>query len=172
MRGRNAGDALDAARRELQALDPELPMMQPGTLADLAAAQLAQPRFYVLLLGLFAGLAVLLASVGMYGVVAYAVSQRTREIGIRMALGARAPQVVRLVLWQGLRPAAWGIVIGVIAAIWGGGLLRGLLYQVVPQDPLTLIAVPVVLMATVTIACAVPARRATRIPPAIALRSE
>jgi len=172
MRGRDPAAMLEAARRELRALDPELPMMQPGTMEELVDAQLAQPRFYLVLLALFAGLAVVLAAVGMYGVVAYAVSQRTREIGVRMALGARVSQVVRLVLAQGLRPAVFGIAVGVLGAWWGGSLMRGLLYEVAPQDPLTLLAVPVLLLAVVMIACAIPARRASRIPPAIALRNE
>ncbi len=172
MRGRDPAALLDAARRVLQDLDPELPMMTPGPMQALVDQQLAQPRFYLLLLVLFAALAVVLAAVGMYGVVAYAVSQRTREIGVRMALGARVPQVVSLVLWQGLRPAIFGILVGVIAAWWGTSLMRGLLYQVAPQDPVTLGIVPILLLAVVVIACAVPARRASRIPPAIALRSE
>lgn len=172
LRGRDPAALLDAARRELRALDPELPLMQPGTMDQLIEEQLAQPRFYLLLLSLFAALAVVLAAVGMYGVVAYAVSQRTREIGVRMALGARVSQVVKLVLWQGLRPALFGIALGVLAAWWGGSLMRGLLYEVAPQDPITLLAVPVLLLAVVILACAIPARRASRIPPAIALRSE
>lgn len=172
MRGPDPAAMLEAARRELQSLDPEIPMMQPGTMDELVEAQLAQPRFYLVLLALFAGLAVVLAAVGMYGVVAYAVSQRTREIGVRMALGARVSQVVRLVLVQGLRPALFGIVVGLLAAWWGGSLMRGLLYEVAPQDPLTLVAVPAVLLAVVVLACAIPARRASRIPPAIALRNE
>ena len=172
MRGRDPAVLLDAARRELQTLDPELPLIDAAPMSALVDEQLAQPRFYLLLLVLFAGLAVLLAAVGMYGVVAYAVSQRTREIGVRMALGARVSQVVKLVLWQGLRPAILGIALGVLAAWWGGSLMRGLLYEVAPQDPITLLAVPVLLLVIVIAACSIPARRASRIPPAIALRNE
>ncbi len=172
MRGDDSAALLEAARRELRSLDPELPLMRPGTLAELVDLQLAQPRFYLLLLAIFASLAVVLAGVGMYGVVAYAVSQRTREIGVRMALGARVPQVVQLVLWQGIRPAMWGIGLGVVAAFWAGGLMRGLLYEVAPQDPLTLVMVPPLLLGIVVVACAIPARRAARIPPATALRNE
>lgn len=163
---------LEAARAELRALDPELPMMQPGTLDELLDRELAQPRFYLLLLGLLASLAVVLAAIGMYGVVAYAVSQRTKEIGVRMALGARSPEVVELVLRQGLKPALVGVTLGVLAALGMGNLMRGLLYEVAPTDPLTLFAVPVLLLLIVVAACAVPARRATRVSPATALRSE
>ncbi len=172
MRGRDPAALLEAARRELHALDPELPMIRPGRMLELVDRQLAQPRFYLILMGLFSGLALVLAAVGIYSVVAYAVSQRTREIGLRMALGARVPQVVKLVLWQGLRPALLGIVVGLVAASWTGKLLQGLLYQVEPEDPLTLVVVPVLLVAVVALACSVPARRASRIPPAIALRSD
>lgn len=172
LRGRDPAALLEAARRELHALDLELPVIQPGTLTQLVDQQLAQPRFYLVLLGLLAALAVVLAAVGMYGVVAYVVSQRTKEIGVRMALGARAPQVVQLVLWQGVRPAILGIVLGVLGALWTGSLMRGLLYEVAPQDPLTLFVVSLLLLGVVVAACAIPARRATRVAPATALRSE
>jgi len=172
LRGANPGALLDAARTELQSLDPELPFIQPGTMQDLLDAQLARPRFYVLLLSILAGLAVTLAAVGMYGVVAYAVSRRTKEIGVRMALGAQSPQVVALVLSQGIRPAIVGVVLGVLGALAAGGVMRGLLYEVAPQDPVTLIAVPLVLLGVVVAACALPARRATKVSPVTALRSE
>jgi putative ABC transport system permease protein len=172
MRGADPVTLLEAARSVLRSLDPELPIIQPGTLAELVDRQLAQPRFYLLLLAIFAALAVVLAAVGMYGVVAYAVSQRTREIGVRMALGARVPQVVRLVLWQGIRPAVWGIGLGIVGALAAGGLMRGLLYGVAPKDPITLAVVPPLLLGIVVLACAIPARRAVRIPPATALRNE
>lgn len=164
--------ALEAAREVLRSLDPELPMMQPGTMAELADRQLAQPRFYLLLLAILATLAVVLAAVGMYGVVAYAVSQRTKEIGVRMALGACTSEVVRLVLRQGMRPAVIGVTLGVLGAVWLGNVMRGLLYGVAPRDPLTLIAVPLFLMVVVALACAIPARRATRVSPSTALRGE
>ncbi|MDX1395803.1 MAG: ABC transporter permease [Gemmatimonadota bacterium] len=172
MKGVDPGAMLDAARAELRALDPELPLMQPSTIEQLAAAQLAQPRFYLLLFGILSVLAVVLAAVGMYGVVAYAVSQRTKEIGVRMALGADGGQVIALVLRQGLVPAGLGLLIGLTGALMAGGVMRGLLYEVAPQDPVTLVAVPVLLLAVVVAACAIPARRATRVSPASALRSE
>jgi putative ABC transport system permease protein len=172
MRGGDPATMLEAARREVQALDSEMPLIQPGTMDEWMAEQLAQPRFYLTLLGIFAFLAVLLAAVGIYGVVAYVVSQRRREIGVRMALGARVQQVIRLVLWQGLRPALFGIVIGVTVAYWSTALLRGLLFEVGPQDPLTFALVPATLVLVVISACAVPAHRATRIAPASALRDD
>lgn len=168
----DAGAALEAARRQVQALDPQLPLMRPGRMDDFVAQQLAQPRFYLLLLALFAVLALVLAAVGIYGVVAYAVSQRTREIGVRVALGARVVQVVRLVVWQGLRPAALGLVLGTAGALAGGRIMSGLLFEVAPQDPMTFAAVLALLVFTVLLACVVPARRAGRIAPASALRSE
>ncbi len=172
LQSRNPAMALEAARRVLRALDPELPMMQPGALSELVDDQLAQPRFYLLLLAILATLALVLAAVGMYGVVAYAVSQRTKEIGVRMALGARAGEVVQLVIRQSLRPAIFGVVLGVLGALLMGNVMRGLLYRVAPTDPLTLLAVPVVLLFVVILACAIPARRATRVSPSTALRRE
>jgi putative ABC transport system permease protein len=153
-------------------IDPQIPLVRPGTMAELLADDTARHTFYLTLIGLFAVLAVTLAAVGMYGVVAFVVAQRTREIGVRMALGARAPEVVSLVMWQGLRPALYGAAAGVLGALAGGRILAGLLFQVRPQDPLTLAATVVVLVGVVALACMVPAHRATRIPPALALRAE
>jgi ABC-type antimicrobial peptide transport system permease subunit len=115
---------------------------------------------------------VTLAAVGVYGVVAYAVSQRRREIGLRMALGAGGPDVVRLVVWQGLRPVSLGTVVGLAGALAAGRFMTGLLYEIPPRDPSTMIAVVLLLLAIATIACAIPAWAATRIPPAAALRAD
>jgi ABC-type antimicrobial peptide transport system permease subunit len=134
--------------------------------------QLAPSRFYLSLIGVFAFLALLLAAVGMYGIVAYMVLQRRWEIGVRMALGARMRQVVQLVLWQGMRPALVGITVGLAGSLWATALIRGLLYEVAPQDPLTFAVVPIALVLVVIAACAAPARQATRIQPAAALRSD
>ena len=139
---------------------------------DLVDAQLARPRFYFVLLSLFAVLAVVLAAVGIYGVVADVVSRRTREIGARMALGATPGSVVRLVMRQGIAPAAIGIMLGLGGALAAGRLMAGLLYRVEPGDPLAMAAATVVLLLVVVAACLVPAARATRIPPASALRSD
>jgi putative ABC transport system permease protein len=163
---------LAAAREVVRSLDARLPLIQPGTFAALEDAALARPRFNLLLLSLFAILAVALAAIGIYGVVAYVVTQRTREIGVRMALGARTSAVIRLVVWQGLRPALVGVALGLAGAVASRRLIAGLLYEVRPVDPLTIGAVVVLLAVVVVVACLVPARRATRIPPATALRSE
>jgi putative ABC transport system permease protein len=173
VRGRIApARILEAARGIVQQLDAELPLVRPGVMDDFVAAQLARPRFYLLLLGLFAILAVVLAAVGLYGVVAYAVAQRTREIGLRVALGARARQVVNLVLWQGVRPAVLGLLLGLAGAAAAGRIVRGLLFEVEPGDPVTFALVPVVLLSVVVLACALPALRAVRIAPSSALRHE
>jgi ABC-type lipoprotein release transport system permease subunit len=151
-------------------MDARLPLIRPGTFATLESAALARPRFYLLLLSLFALLAVALAAVGVYGVVAYIVTQRTREIAVRVALGARTSEVLRLVMWQGLRPALAGTALGLLAALGAGRVLSGLLYQIEPADPATIATVIVLLVAIVAVACAVPALRAARIPAADALR--
>jgi putative ABC transport system permease protein len=169
---RDANDVLREARTTVASVDPQIPLMRPGTMDDLLASHRAQQTFYVLLLGLFAVLAITLAAVGVYGVVAFAVAQRTREIGVRMALGARAQQVVSLVVWQGLRPTIVGALIGIAGALAAGGAVSSLLYEVAPEDPVTLIGVAILLLAVVALACSVPAYRVTRIPPAAALRAE
>ena len=169
---RGTAEVLRAAREALGAVDAQVPMIRPGSMDELLADDRSRHTFYLLLLGMFALLAVTLAAVGMYGVVAFAVAQRTREIGVRMALGARAREVISLVVWQGLHPALVGAAIGLAGALAAGRILSGLLFQVAPRDPLTLLGVTVVLLGVVALACSIPARRATRIPPAIALRSE
>jgi putative ABC transport system permease protein len=163
---------LGASREVLKQLDARIPLIGPSSMQDVVEEQLARPRFYLVLIGLFAVLSVVLAAIGIYGVVAYVVAQRTREIGVRMALGARQGQVVGLMLWQGLRPAAVGMAIGLVAAIGGARLIRGLLYEVKPHDPMTFVAVSMGLLVVVVIACAIPARRASGVAPAEALRSE
>ena len=163
---------LAASRQVVQQLDSRLPLIFPGAMQDLVDEQLARPRFYLLLLGLFAALAVSLAAVGIYGVVAYVVTQRTREIGVRMALGARQSEVVRLMLWQGLRPAVAGMILGAAVAAGAARLIEGLLYEIRPYDPLTFVAVSMSLLLIVLVACAIPARRASSVAPAEALRSE
>ncbi|MGH9174773.1 MAG: FtsX-like permease family protein, partial [Vicinamibacterales bacterium] len=168
----DSAQVIAAARQVILKLDSRLPLISPSAMQDLVDEQLARPRFYLVLLGLFAVLAVLLAAVGIYGVVAYVVTQRTREIGVRMALGARQREVVGLMLWQGLRPAIAGIVIGLAVAIGAGRAIRGLLYEIQPYDPLTFAGVASVLLMIVLLACAIPAQRASAVPPAEALRGE
>lgn len=163
---------LAAARQAVKTFDSRLPLIAPGSMEALVDDHLARPRFYVLLLGLFSALAVVLAAVGIYGVVAYVVSQRAREIGVRMALGARQREVVGLMLWQGLRPAAAGVVLGILVALAGGRAVSGLLYAVRPTDPATFAGVTVVLMIVVLVASLIPAMRASRVPPAESLRGD
>jgi ABC-type antimicrobial peptide transport system permease subunit len=127
-------------------------------------------RFYVLLLVVFAGVAVLLAAIGLYGVVAYLVSRRTREIGIRMALGAKRGDVFRLVLAQGLRPVVIGVALGVGGAYAGSRVLQSLLYNVEPTDTRTFVSVTALLLVVIVLAILLPAGRASRILPMSALR--
>ncbi len=168
----DSGEVLTGVRQVVREFDSRLPVIQPGTMEAMVDEHLARPRFYVLLLGLFSALAIVLAAVGIYGVVAYVVSQRTREIGVRMALGARQQEVVRLMLMQGLRPAAAGVVLGIVVSLALGRVASGLLYTVRPTDPLTFIGVTLVLMTVVVIASYIPALRATSVPPSQALRGE
>ena len=168
----DTAQVLSGARDVVRRLDARVPLIAPSAMREVVDEQLARPRFYLVLLSLFAALAVVLAAVGIYGVVAYVVTQRTREIGVRMALGAKQRDVVALMLWQGLRPAALGIAAGLAIALGAGRVMHGLLYEVQPHDPLTMLTVSGVLLTVVLIACAIPARRASAVPPAEALRGE
>ena len=164
-----------AARREIQAVDPEQPIASTATLDQMLADSLALARVQTLLLGIFAGIALLLAAVGLYGVMAYAVSQRTQEIGIRMALGAGPERVLWMVARQSAQLTVLGLVLGVGGALALGraltSVLQPLLFRVQPNDTLTLVVVCAVLAAAAFIATVVPARRATRVDPIRALRS-
>jgi putative ABC transport system permease protein len=162
----------DAIRRDAHAIDKDLPVTDIAAIPELVDATLAQPRFQTLLLGLFSGLALTLAAVGIYGVISYSVIQRTHEIGIRMSLGAQPTQVLRLVMGQGAKLALAGIVIGAAAAIALTRLMRSLLFEVRPTDPLTFVAIAALLAAVALAACYIPARRAMRVDPMTALRYE
>lgn len=164
--------ALSRAREVIRELDPALAITSEERLEDVVRREGAATRFYLTLLILFSGLALVLAAVGLYGVVAYAVSRRTREIGIRMALGARQEDVTGLVVRQGVGPALAGIVLGLGLSWFGARTLQALLYGVEAQDPATLAVVTAVLLAVVAAATLLPARRAARIPPSAALRAE
>jgi len=161
-----------AARREIHTLDHDLPVFEIRTMDEIIGRSAQNREFSVMLLGLFAALALMLAAVGLYGVLSYLVSQRAGEIGIRMALGAQSSEVRRLVLVQGMKPALAGILAGLVGAGFGTQLLRSLLFGVSPGDPLTFVAVPLVLLTVAAIACLIPATRATRIDPTMALRRE
>src|ERR1017187_104227 len=161
-----------AARRQINALDRDLPVFAIRTMDEIIDRSAQNREFSVLLLGSFAALALLLAAVGLYGVLSYVVSQRTGEIGIRMALGAQSREVRRLILVQGMKPALAGIAAGLIGAAFSTKLLRGMLFGVGAGDPLTFVTVPLVLLSVAAIACLIPAMRATRIDPTLALRRE
>jgi putative ABC transport system permease protein len=169
---RPTADVLAAAREVVRAEDARLPLVFPGSLRALEESALARPRFYLWLLGLFAVLAAALAGIGLYGVVAYAVAQRTREIGVRMALGAGRPAVVTHMLWQGLLPAFGGIAAGLMASAGATRVIASLLFGVTPTDPATFVAVAAGLAVVAAVACAIPALRASRVSPTEALRSE
>jgi putative ABC transport system permease protein len=172
---RGTGDAVGLTRvlkESVYALDPVQPISDLTTLPDLLRYSVAPQRFNLMLLGGFATLALVLAAVGVYGIVAYTVSGRTREIGIRMALGAAGREVGRAVMGPALAPTVAGIAIGGAASIVLGRALAPDLYDVTPHDPLTLALVALILLGAATVACAIPARRAGRIDPVVALRSE
>ena len=154
------------------AIDPQIPLSEERTLDAMISDAVAEPRLYASLMIVFAMTALVLASVGVYGVIALAVSHRTHELGVRMALGAQRRAIVGLVLRQGIAPLAGGLAIGVVVAWWGSRALAGLLYGVSSTDPVTFTAVPVFLLLVALAATLVPARRATAIAPTEALRAD
>jgi putative ABC transport system permease protein len=171
---RTAGDPLahvGALREAVRVQDPSVALDSVMTLEERVTTSLAKPRIYAVLLGGFAVSALLVAAVGLFGVLSYAVAQRSREIGIRTALGARAGDIVRLVLRHAVVMASAGIAGGLAAAAATVRLLSGFLFGVSARDPLTFVAVPVLLLACAAIACVVPARRAAKVDPLLVLRS-
>ena len=162
---------LRAVRREVAAIDPELPIARVASMETLASAALARERFNALILLVFAGTALLLAAIGLYGVMAYLVTQRQAEIGIRLALGGGPRHVARMVIGDGMRMAVAGIVIGTIASLALARVLEGLLYGIAPTDPVTYVAIAVTLALVALAASALPARRATKADPVSALRA-
>ncbi len=170
---RSSGDAASLAeplRREIQSIDPGVTLAQIGTMEQAMASSVSQPRFDTMLLALFAAIALLLAAVGIYGLIAYTVAQRTHEIGVRMALGAAQADVVRMILQQGALLAAIGIAVGLTGAFVLTRLLKSMLFGIGVTDALTFAAAPVGLLLVVLFATAIPALRATRISPVQALR--
>lgn len=159
-------------RRVLRHLDPDLPIQNLRTFAQINAQRTADRRFNATLLFLFAAAALVLAAIGLYGVVSYNVSQRTAEIGIRMALGAKRMEVSRIVLVDGMKPAGAGLLIGFAVSFAVTQLLKSMLFQVSTFDFVTFAAVPTMLAATVVLACLAPALRAASIDPTTALRTE
>jgi ABC-type antimicrobial peptide transport system permease subunit len=159
-------------QRELRIASAGLPVAHIRSMERVVAQSTARTNFNMTLLSIFAGLAVLLAAIGIYGVMSYAVGQRVHEIGIRMALGARADDVLSLVLRQGLSLALLGIATGLMGAMWLTGAMKSLLFGVSPNDPLTFIIVSTLLLAVAVAATYIPARRATKVDPMVTLRFE
>jgi putative ABC transport system permease protein len=161
-----------AVRDRVQTLDRQMPLRGVGTVAERLSAGLWAPRMGAALLSIFGGLALALAMIGVYGVMSYSVTQRAQEIGIRMALGAQRRSVLLMVLRQGMALALVGAALGVTAALFLGQAISTLLFGISGRDPLTLAGVTAALSAVALIACYVPARRATRVDPLVALRYE
>jgi putative ABC transport system permease protein len=169
---------LDAAaipgqvREQVQSVDPALPVSGAQTLSETVSASLSERRFTMEIVALFALTALLLAALGIYGVISYMVSERTHEIGIRIALGAGRRTIQQMVLRQGLGLAIAGAAVGLVGAAVVSRLMAGLLYGVRPTDPLTFAGVALLLIGVALLACYVPARRAMRVDPLVALRHE
>jgi len=161
-----------AVRNAVWSIDRNVTISEVQTLDEIVSRVNAQSRFYLVLLGSFAAVALVLAGVGMYAVMSYSVAQRTHEIGIRMALGARQSDVLRLVVQQGLIVALLGAAFGLVGAVLATRLMVSILYGVQPRDPVTIAGVWMVLTIVALLACYIPARRATRVDPMVALRYE
>ena len=168
----NPAGLTNALRQQVQAVDPNLPLFGERTMDDLVSASLAQRRFAMQIVGLFGVLALFLAAIGIYGVMAYSVTQRTREIGIRLALGASTKSILSWLLGQGMRLTLVGVAVGLVGAFALTRLLRGLLFGIAPTDVRTYIALTLLLALVALLACYIPARRATKVDPLVALRYE
>ncbi len=168
----SSADLTAALRRELKALDPSLPLTQVLTMEEIVSRSVWQPRLIAMLFSLFATVALLLAAVGIYGVMSYSVTQRTREFGIRMALGAQRRDVLWLIVTQGLKLTVAGVAIGLAGAIGLTRLMTELLFGVSATDPLTFMAIALLLILVALLACWIPAQRATKVDPMISLRYE
>jgi putative ABC transport system permease protein len=157
-------------RHEIQSIDPALPVFNVSSMNDVLDASLAARRFSAELVGGFAGLALLLASIGIYGLLAYLVGQRSREIGLRIALGAGRADILRLIVTKGVVLAGIGIIAGVLLSASTASMMASLLYGVRPRDPVVFLVVPVLLFAVAALASYIPAWRATKADPMFALR--
>ena len=172
---RTAGDPwnyVSQVRKAVYSIDPEQPITDVGTLDELRNESLTATRLTSILLALFAALALAIAATGLSGVTALLVSQRTREIGIRLALGAQRSEVLRMVVQQSMRVIVLGLTAGIICALLASRLMTALLFRTASTDPITYVAVALILLFVALIASYIPARRVTRVNPMIALRSE
>jgi putative ABC transport system permease protein len=160
------------ARSLMASMDKNIPLYEVASMDELASASMSRERFNALLFGLFGGLALVLVAVGIYGVVAYSVSQATREIGIRLAMGAQQSDILKHTIYDELRHVVLGITIGLGAAFLLARLISSMLYGVRPTDPLTIVLVSLTLISAALLACYIPARRATKVDPMVALRYE
>lgn len=165
-------DVLADMRTKLRGIDSRLPLYGTGTLRDALDSLLAHRRVLVVLLGVFAGLALVLAAVGLYGVLAYDVSQRTREIGIRAAIGATRGQVLNLIIRQGLVRCGIGVVVGILGSLYLTRFLRSQLFDITSTDPISYVSVSLLLFVIAAVASLLPAWRASRVDPVDALRVE
>jgi putative ABC transport system permease protein len=161
-----------AVKSQIWSVDPNQAVASVATMEQLLASSVAPRRFNMMLIGVFAAVALVLAAIGIYGVISYTVSQRTHEIGIRVAMGARSSDVLRLVVGQGMSLALLGVGVGLIAAFGLTRLMSSLLFGVAATDPLTFIAIALILTGASLAACLVPALRATNVDPMVALRYE
>jgi len=168
----NPTAVLAAVRRELKTLDGAIALANVATMDEAMQRSMAGDRLLAVLLGAFAGLAVVLAAIGIFGVLSYAMAQRTRELGIRLALGAQRGDVLRLVAKETAPMVAGGVIVGLMAALGLTRFVRTMLYEIRPNDPATFAAVAVTLALVAVVAAFVPARRASRVDPVIAIRSE
>lgn len=172
---RTAGNPMTmaaAVKQQIWAVDKNAPVTSIATLDEIASAAVAEPRFQAVLLGSFGALGLVLAMVGIYGVISYGVTQRTHEIGVRMALGAQPPNVLRMVIREGMLLAGMGIIAGVGGALALGRVLQSLLFEIKPTDPATFVGVSIALALVALAACYIPARRAMRVDPIVALKYE
>jgi predicted permease len=172
VRSGSASGMVSALSNAVHEVDREMPLRDILTMDTLVANSLTQQRFNMLLLGAFAGLALLLAAVGIYSVLSYSVKRSVRDIGIRLALGARLGDVMRIVVFEGMKPTLLGVAIGVVGALALGRVLSGLIYGVKPTDPVTFLIVTILLALIALLSCILPAYRATKVDPMVALRYE
>ncbi len=172
IRAMNPENLAPAIQRQVKAMDPNLPIINMRTMTEVVSRSVWQPRLYAILFGVFAAVALALASVGLYGVMAYSVSERSREIGVRMALGAERRDVLKLVVAQGMTLTLIGIGVGLAAALALTRLMRSLLFEVSVTDPLTFAGLAALLSVVALLACYLPARRATKVDPMVSLKCE